>query len=206
VKYTPTIVLGIDQAKASGWAIATPGGRVLQHGLAKHHGEREDALHEALRYAHHAADDLLVVFEDHGAISLSYGGRKRADGQDQAPKRNAAMLLGLGAARGRWDELLDGIGHPEVLRLKVTPRDWRARVLGVGQSIGTDALKRRAVEWATRHVGREVTDHNEAEGICICAWGAIDGVAVLAHQRKATRMVSRVKRAAQKQLALEEGS
>lgn len=205
MKYAPTHVLGIDQAATSGWAIAPCGGRVFEHGVAKGRNGRLYALDRVYEHAHQAAN-LLVVFEDHSGISLSYGGRKNADGSDQAPTRNAAMLLGLGAARGRWDELLDGIGHPEALRLKVTPRDWRARVLGTGQSIGADALKARALLWASQHVGENLTDHNEAEAVCIAAWGAIDGVAMLEHGRKLVRLKGSVKRAAARQLPLMGGT
>lgn len=199
--YAPTHVLGIDQAKASGWGIAQVGGKVLEHGLAKDHGARKAAILRALDHTLGVIDDLLIVFEDHSGFRLGYGTNQTEDGRHQAPTRNTAAILGLGAARGRWDELLDEVGHPEMLRISVTPTDWRARIIGGSQG-GTDAIKERAKAWATGHVRHAVTDHNEAEGICLAAWGAFDGISVLQAGRRDNRQHARQKRAENKQLGL----
>jgi hypothetical protein len=205
--YAPSHVLGIDQASTSGWAIAVIAvqpiaGQVVQHGVAKDHAGRVRALDEALKHVQGCIDDLLIVFEDHSGFSMAYGSNRSADGRHQAPTRNAAAILGLGEAKGWWVSLLEGLGHPASLRLKVSPQDWRARVLGCSQSIGTDALKERALRWAKAHVRHGLVDHNEAEGICIAAWGSCDGMSVLQHGRREKRVAAREQRAESKQMPL----
>ena len=205
----PKYVFGIDQAKVSGWAIAEVRGKAIASGIAKNHAERNAALSDS-RFlqrgafgAHYA--DVLVVFEDHSDFRMAYGSNRKANGQHQKPIRTQASLLSLGAARGRWEELLDMYQHPERLRLSVTPKDWRARVLSSRQSVGTEELKERAKRWASAHVGRWIADDNEADAICIAAWGALDGLGVLMAERVQRRTKARIKRelAKQKPLAFE---
>lgn len=204
MKYAPTHVLGIDQARASGWSLV-PLGLGLQrphsYGLAVRHPARVQALQVALSAVQDIAK-LLVVFEDHSKISLTYGNNRGPGGKHCAPKRNTAGILGLGAARGRWDELLDELGHPEKLRISVPMDDWRMRVLGCSNKPGSEELKERAKRWAMAHTQDGICDDNVAEAICIAAWGTLDGLSVLQHGRKEERVKARVKRAATKQIPM----
>lgn len=200
--HDPTHVLGVDQATVSGWAIALVGGKVLESGLAKDHCMRAWAVQRAMRLVDNRAENLLFVFEDHSDIPLSNGARFNHKNK-QAPRRNAASLIGMGRALGRWEELLDAKLHPERLRLGVTSEDWRGRVLGCRNALGTDELKQRAVRWAHGHMGNlNIADHNEAEAVCIAAWGALDGVSVLDRVREVRRVKARVKRVRAKQVPL----
>lgn len=195
------IVLGIDQASESGWAVHTgPGGRVVAHGVARTWQDRHAAIQCALDHAGSvgSAAELLVVFEDHSGISLKKGTRGK-------PTRSTASILGLGAARGRWDEALDRVGHPDSKRIQVEPKDWRGRVLGLGEHASTDLCKKCACEWATRQLYEIITDHNEAEGICITCWGALDGLSVWQGRRNLERAKARGKKQAKKQGVLDLG-
>jgi hypothetical protein len=201
VTYAPTHVLGLDQAASSGWGIAPIGGKLLEHGVARDCTQRAQVLRRVLEIVQ-AWDALLVVFEDHTGFWQDYGTNRTPDGQHRAPKRNAAVPVSLGESRGRWFEQLELAGHPKLLRIGVAPSDWQPRVLGVPQRIGSAMLKHHAKEWASRYVGKPITDENEADGICITAWGALDGASVLANGRKERRVNERVKRARKKQMAL----
>lgn len=198
----PTHVLGIDQAAISGWAIACVGGRVLESGVARERSLREGVIMRAIALAGGDVENLLLVFEDHSDIPL--GNRARYDHRTKhGPQRNAASLIGMGRALGRWEGLLDHYGHPERLRIGVTSEAWRMRVLGCSNKPGTDELKQRALRWARGHTGSlAIADHNEAEAVCIAAWGALDGASVLARGREVRRVADRVRRARSRQQRL----
>lgn len=201
-----TACLGLDQAAHSGWAIGvlSPKPTVVAHGVAQSHAERRAVVELALQ---HASDprQLLVMFECHSAMPLSrltrHDRQSRRQGRPGAPERSTASILGQGAARGRWDEQLDMLGHPERLRDQVEPRTWRARVLGTTRG-DTEALKALAKAWASSYVGEPIDDVDEAEGIGICAFCLFDGVARLEGRRRVARLQARARRDEQKQLEL----
>lgn len=182
-----TYVLGIDQAEVSGWSLhplALDGVSMLRpvaHGVARTHADRVSAIETAAR-ASGEARSLLVCFEDHSGMPLTRGSRydKRTGTR---PTRSTATILGMGEARGRWEAALDYALHPTTQRMDVEPRTWRKRVLGsyVGD---TDALKEQARVWACMLAGEHITDHNEAEGICIAAWCSLDGIRKWQHDRE----------------------
>lgn len=194
------IVLGIDQAATSGWAIHVggPKGRIVAHGVARTWEARADVLTQALERAGGVIGEVLVVFENHAGISLSKGSRE----EGKAPTRNTAVILGLGAARGRWEEALDRRGHPELMRLSVEPKAWRARVLGLALGASRERCKHAALEWASAALYKPIADDNEAEAICIASWGALDGVSVLEGRRRHARAVARARAHARKQKSL----
>lgn len=197
--YQPTHVLGVDQAARSGWALCRVGGLCLESGVAANDGKREGVILRALELAG-GVENLLFVFEDHTDIPLH--NRAQWSREKGAPKRNAASLIGMGRALGRWEGLLGHFEHPEKLRMGVTSEAWRLRVLNCSNKPGTEELKERAKRWACLRTGRSITDDNEAEAICIATWGAIDGLSVLANGRKERRVHERVKRARKRQMAL----
>lgn len=197
--YQPTHVLGVDQAARSGWGLCRVGGLCLESGVADTCGKREGVIMRALELAG-GPQNLLFVFEDHTDIPLS--NRAQWSREHGAPTRNAASLIGMGRALGRWDGLLDHYAHPEMLRIGVTSEAWRLRVLSCSNKPGTKELKERAKRWAQQRTGRSITDPDEAEAICIATWGAIDGLSVLANGRKQVRVRERVKRARKRQMPL----
>ena len=202
-----TACLGLDQASRSGWGIGRlEGGRptVLHHGVATNHVERRGVVELALRVAGDPRQ-LLVMFEDHSAMPLSrltrYDRQSRRQGRQGAPERSTASILGQGAAKGRWDELLDMLGHPDRLRDEVEPRTWRARVLGTTRG-DTEALKALAKTWASSYLGERIDDPDEAEGCGVCAFALLDGVARLEARRQKARLYARGRREERRQLEL----
>jgi hypothetical protein len=107
------MVLAIDTAARSGWALVTGPERYLGFGEA----DTLDA--SALAYivqwagchAQLAGLPLVLVLE------APFGG-------------NISMLMGLGAARERWLVAWRNARQPEHRKVFVQPSEWRARVLG----------------------------------------------------------------------------
>lgn len=165
----PFFVLAIDQANSSGWSVVhAPTARVLAFGLAKTPAERAAAVAEGIRLAVDAP--LRVLFEDHSRIPLGRGG-SRDFGQNRAT-RDTGTILGMGAARGRWEERFAMVGLPRAhYSLDVQPRVWRKAVLGTSSG-GRDALKALAVRYASACVGRPLVSDDIAEAICMGVWGA----------------------------------
>lgn len=199
------IALGIDQAARSGWGISV-GRSVVRSGVASTHAERKAVVELARELAGGDLKQVLVMFEDHSGMPL--GRLTHADrttprkGRQAAPQRNTATILGMGAARGRWEAVLDDVGHPKSLRDDVEPRVWRAK-LGV-QGKDSDALKLAACRWATAHMLKEITDTDESEGVCLAAFAGIDGVARNEARKAQARTEARDKRGQRKQLELGE--
>lgn len=155
------VILALDQAEHSGFAMHN-GRAVCEWGLAKSAHDRGAAISEAfaLRDKHEAR--LLVFYEDHSEIPAKV-------------RWPTPVILGMGDARGRWLEQLELLGHPRSWVVGVTMKAWRARTIGTHG--GTDAIKGRAVRFASALVKTAVEDHNTAEAIVIAQWAALDGVA-----------------------------
>jgi hypothetical protein len=172
------IAIGIDQAGRSGWGIAH-GRSVVAHGVASTWRERLAVLEAARDLNGGTFKGVLVMFEDHSGMPL---GRLTRDdhttqrrGRAGAPERSTASILGQGSNKGRWLEQLDMLGHPQAARDKVKPHVWRGK-LGISSRGGGDAAKRDACRIASAAVGMAITDHDEAEGIAITMFAALDGV------------------------------
>jgi len=156
------IVLSIDQAKCSGWALlnaplCTERPTTLGIGTAKSAEDRRCVLGRAME----AGDigELLVVLEDHSRFFFARG------------NASIASLLGLGAARGRWEERLSDAGHPESMRFTVTPQVWRREVLGLAGNVKAERAKSAAVLYATACGSRDVTA-DAAEAYCLGVYAA----------------------------------
>lgn len=114
---------------------------------------------------------LAVVLEDHSGIPASSG-------------IGTPQLLGMGAARGRWEETLEHMGHPESMRFRVDMPTWRAAVLGPRFARARkDVVKPEAVRWARARTGRQDVEDDEAEALCILHWAANTIPGKLAAQR-----------------------
>jgi hypothetical protein len=216
------IALGVDQAARSGWGIGRDR-QVLHSGVATTHAERKAVAHLALELAGGDVKQLLVVFEDHSGMPL--GRLTHADrntprkGRQAAPQRNTATILGMGAARGRWEAVLDELGHPKTLRDDVEPRVWRAK-LGIRpmtpdqlqawctlhgvRAQDADPWKAAACVWASAHRGCAISDPDEGDGGCITAFASIDGLQRNDARKTAARVTARGKRSAKKQLELDD--
>lgn len=204
-------VLGIDQAARSGWAIACVGGSfshpmLVEHGVATTAKERRTVVEHALAQAGGDARGLLVMFEDHAKMPLTrltqydHQTSRRRRG---APERSTASILGQGESRGWWNEQLNLVEHPTRLRDAVEPRTWRARVLGSSRG-DTAALKEAAKRFASARLRTTIDDDNEAEGICICTFAMVDGIARLDVRRTKARLYARASRNERRQLELKE--
>lgn len=172
------VSVGIDQGSRSGWGVAH-GRNVVAHGVASTWRHRLAVLEYARALNAGTLRGVIVMFEDHSGIPL---GRLTRDdhttqrrGRSGAPERSTASILGQGSNKGRWLEQLDMLGHPHAARDKVKPHVWRAK-LGITGKIGTDRAKLAACNIATAAVGAAITDHDEAEGIAITIFAALDGV------------------------------
>lgn len=189
------IALGIDQAARSGWGIAV-NRTVVRSGVASTHAERKAVVELVRELAGGDMRQVLVMLEDHSGFLFAKGTK----GRQGAPTRNTATILGMGAARGRWEACLDDAGHPKTLRDDVEPRTWRSKLGITGRD--TDALKASAAALASAHMHQLVTDLDEAEGICIALFAGIDGMARNEARKATARAEARDKRGVKKQLAL----
>lgn len=192
------VVLGLDQAVRTGWGIAPEHGRVLRHGLAKTHAERRAAIELAVQFAGGDPRALFVCLEKHDHMPATRLTRfdhetPRQGARQAAPERSNATLIGMGKAAGRWLELCDLVGVPLANRLEVRPATWRSIVHGTTRG-ATEAIKRAAMVFASGAVGREITDPDEAEGICITVWASIHGLAVIDGERARARMDRRIEK------------
>jgi len=114
---------------------------------------------------------LAVVLEDHSHIPAGKG-------------VGTPQLLGMGAARGRWEETLEHMGHPEAMRWRVDMPTWRGAVLGPRFARARkEVVKPEAVRWAKARTRRQDIEDDEAEALCILHWAADAIPAKLARER-----------------------
>lgn len=176
----PRVSIGIDQGGRSGWGIAA-GRSVIASGVARTHAQRMAVLELARSRNGGTLKGVVVMFEDHSGIPLGRLTRddhrtERTHGRRGAPERSTASILGQGSNKGRWLECLDMLEHPQALRDKVKPHVWRAK-LGITGKIGTARAKLAACQIASAAAGARIDDHDQAEGVCLALFAAIDGVA-----------------------------
>jgi hypothetical protein len=158
----PRALLAVDQASVSGYAVGRilEGGRfeLVQSGVAKKCTERSDVLRLALAVCD--ASSLLVVIEDHSDFFFGRG------------NASVASLLGMGAARGRWEEQLDIHSHPAKNRFKASPGEWRKAVLGLSNRTPAHHAKAEAVRYACAFDVSTAFEHDAAEALCLAVYCA----------------------------------
>lgn len=162
---TPMVVLGIDQARSSGWCIATPAD--FASGVVKTAEGRAGVVAAALRTAEANGLRLVTVLEDHSGFAMSRG------------NLSMASRIGLGAARGWWEQALEERGVSDVHT--VEPRVWRKAVLGLG-NVKSEQAKAAAVLHARAVTGQVLPD-DAAEAVCIALWARRNVVLKTARQR-----------------------
>lgn len=173
----PPLVLGLDQAADSGWALLDPVDMTLvSSGVASGTAEQVSVLEQLGTLAEFDWRGVLVCFEDHSEINH----RQRFVGGK--PQRNPVITaIGLGDARGRWHCLLDLRAHPKSQRIQATPAEWR-RVFS-GARLQRADWKEAARRWASAYCKRAIRDDNEAEAIAIARWTASEGLCRFATER-----------------------
>lgn len=191
-------MIGVDQAAASGWGIASERGPVVKWGLARNHAERLAALKLALNFACDDPAWLFVVFEQHDHMPMGRLGRgdyttaRRGEGDRfGAVQSSTASIMGMGRAHGRWLELCDMLGVVGTHILDVRPSTWRARIHGVTSG---EQIKQAACDYASREAREHIAEHNTAEGYCITRWASIDGLAAYDAGKAQVRIEGRVKK------------
>lgn len=184
----PCYVLGIDQADRSGWAVHDLE-RVVLSGVATSCLERGHVLDQLAALPGFLFVRLLVFYEDHGSLPATY--RQTYDhATGEAPTRGPRVAIGLGDARGRWQEQLDLRCHPIAQRVLVPMVEWR-QVIGSPRSYGASTWKQAALRWASATAGREITDDDEAEARAIATYGARKGLHDWAERRLRARAAAR---------------
>lgn len=154
MKQHKCVVLSIDQGIRSGWAVFKWGQLVIS-GKAINHTQRMAAMVAAQQAAETASLPLVVALEGHDQLPASMG-------------QNTATLIGLGASRGRWQEVAEMRGVPQKRVVQIGVADWRRRVLGKQKRIKRATAKAMAVNAALALYGVRC-EHDEAEAICIGA-------------------------------------
>ena len=175
---TAKAIMAIDQASVSGVAMGmtSPDGRLrgIRSGTATQAAHRVRMVQTAAALAgclcftrapEHptpctcgAIRGLVVVLEDHSGIPAGKG-------------VGTPQLLGMGAARGRWEETLDHFGHPDSMRFRVDMATWRGTILGPRFARARkDVVKAEAVRWANARAQRLDMGDDEAEALCILTW------------------------------------
>lgn len=174
-------VLGIDQATSSGVAVFdVVRRRCVLSGTVRGAQEQQRVLLSLGELPGFSWSSLLVVLEDHGRVP-------------RRKNKSTRTVLALGESAGRFRALLSIYEHPEQNLLTVTPSTWR-RLLGpMPRGTRRPRWKAEARAWASMHLGHAVTSDDEAEAICIAAWGAWDGLARWSqHTRRLRRAERRV--------------
>jgi hypothetical protein len=150
------VLLAIDPGAVSGMSLWVNGQLTYSAQVGKAH-ERHEVVRNAVRLQHNHHLPLMVVRE------AWTGGGKR-----MGPK----TIAGMGAAWGAWREHLLLLQHPMGRVVKVTPQRWRSSVLG-GPQRSTDKWKSAAQAYVSARFGNTDCGPDEAEAICIGAWGVL---------------------------------
>lgn len=151
------VVLGVDTAATSGWAIAVSGKRVDSGELdTLDTPELERVVRWAVDLGRLGA--LRVVL----CLEAPWGGP-------------VAVVAALGVARERWERAWRDAGQTVRRVVRVNPSTWRAAVLGRG-AIGMprDAVRALEQRVARGLVGREL-GADESAAVLIARWGAHAG-------------------------------
>lgn len=166
------VILAIDPGNLSGWAIVSPRQPMnVRQAVTVWSGQTSTAHKEIVEMARDAsANDVmrpLVVVAETWTIGDRVHDRRM----------RALTLLGLGAAWERWRAALDTAGISKSRVVRVNTSTWRAKVLGGPMNRTTEEWKRLAVMHAHQRFPVRAGDddappgEDEAEALCIAAWG-----------------------------------
>lgn len=148
------VVLAVDTAANSGWAVCAGRDEYLAFGEA----DTLDAAALAYIVQWAAASAASVGVPLVLALEAPFGGP-------------VAMLLGLGAARERWLVAWRGGGQPRARVVFVQPAEWRAPVLGKRWARAPRAEVRAHEQATAASIVGERTRADESAAILIARWG-----------------------------------
>lgn len=153
------VVLGIDPGQSAGWALFHQHNYIAS-GTAKTAVDRACAVRRAW--------DLADVW----GIPLIVGRESWTAGSWRSHK----TLLGMGAAWGRWEDVLERYDVPARYILTVTPNTWRSKILGLAPGRHTrEQAKESALAYCrARWPKSAVSGHDESDAICIAYFFAFD--------------------------------
>jgi hypothetical protein len=162
-------ILAIDPGAVSGWSVWVAG-RLMAHGSASLPADRQMAVTRA--FALSAGLPLIVVAETWNSQRFK-GARK-----GRMERMGDAVLIGMGAERGRWFEQVDmmpPVRHgrwtgPKVV--SVQPKVWRAPTVGnAGKSqVVNAAVLARAMAHAERAGLQRPDTYDAANAVIIGEW------------------------------------
>ena len=182
----PCVVVGVDTAKRSGYAVRVAG-RLVEAGEIQTDRDRGLARRVVLEAVERARPlELGVVL----VLEKAWGGDTRT-------------VLGLGAARERWLNAWVDCGQPLQRIVDVYPSTWRARVLGVSSvRVPRDVVRATEMRVALVEVAKLGVDElgpDEAAAILISRWGARAGEVGKVLESKKSNSKTKTKRARAKQ-------
>lgn len=167
------LVLGIDTARTSGWAINVCG-QLLDSGEVNtfHSGALERIVSHAQALALTAGVPSVLVLE------APWGG-------------SVKIVASLGASSERWLRPWLQLGEAHGRVVKVMPNQWRGPVLGASfVSCARDKVRAHEVRLASELAGRAVGS-DEAPAILIALWGSRAGRVGKVIGKRATRATVR---------------
>lgn len=150
----PIVVLGVDTATVSGWAIRVRG-RLIASGQidTRQHGRVAEIVARAVAAGRKYDVRVWVVLE------RAWGGRLNT-------------IVGLGMARGRWIDACRGM-VPSARITSCMPNEWRAGLFGGRWSrVERNEIRAHEVQTAVAETKRDDIGDDEAAAICISAWAA----------------------------------
>lgn len=186
--YTPhdCVILAIDPAADSGWAILPPPGSSIDPMSRHGEGGHAVAVNLAREVSIRTKRPLIVVAE-----TWTTGNREH----DRRMK--AAVLLGLGAAWQRWLDAFDKIDLPKSRIVRVNVATWRSKIVGGPMNRTSEEWKEAARQIATGRfpaldraslaLAQPKLDDNEADALCIALWARQAGVVGEAVKRAGKR-------------------
>ncbi len=149
----PAVILGIDPAKLSGWALATEVSPVFTlSGTAKTPRDRIAVIETALLAGKKRSLPVIGVIED-----FTPGGWK-----------SFVAILRSGEARGRWLEHLE---RAEIPIANVDPGTWRTGIFGKHAARMTRDAAKTLAQTHVRALLKKEVSHDEAEAILLARYG-----------------------------------
>lgn len=149
------VVLGIDTATVSGWAINVCGKRVDSGEVHTHDTAGLDQVVQWAVNLGELADDIPVAM----VLEQPWGGDVR-------------IVTALGAASERWLRAWRDHGQAGHRVIRVMPSSWRAAVFGRARhGLRRDAIRELEQETASQ-IARRPVGSDEAPAILIARWGS----------------------------------
>jgi hypothetical protein len=169
------IIFAVDPGTVSGWCCMDSGLRRADGGWGEvvfsskgTRGKWGAAIEAAKAIADERKKPLVAVLE------IATAGPR-----DRDERMSPRTLLGMGVNRGRWEAELSVRGIDPI---KVNVATWRSGLFGRSAGRRREQFKSMAMLRA-RMLGAQTSDHNEAEAVCVAAWGVNSGEVAMALAR-----------------------